>query len=184
MCHKFVKHGSCRFGRNCKYAHIAKGARNSSDSDKDNKFWTEHEKACKLLGLDPNCTFLTEKMVTVMYRLRALAIHPDKDNDVASHQKTIALNNAREYLLKYIGNSHSGSTASSPSENIVVFVEKATMRENEEEGESEAEVAHESSLVTCPRVLADIRKIMDGSMRGATDPFLPQGRASKRARLK
>ena len=102
VCHKFAKHGSCRFGTNCKYAHIAEGARSSCASDQDLNFSIEHEKACKVLGLDPKCTFLTEKMVIAMYRLRALDVHPDKNNVDASHHMMIALIKARDYLLKYI----------------------------------------------------------------------------------
>ena len=104
--HKFAKSGSCRLGTNCKYAHIAEGAHSACVSDK--------EKACKLLGLDAKATFLTEKMVTAMYRLRALDVHPDKNNDVASHQMMIALSKARDDLLKHIGNTHANSSASSP----------------------------------------------------------------------
>ena len=102
VCHKFAKHCSCRFGTNCKYAHIAEGARSSCASDQDLNFSIEHEKACKVLGLDPKCTFLTEKMVIAMYRLRALDVHPDKNNVDTSHHMMIALIKARDYLFKYI----------------------------------------------------------------------------------
>ena len=102
VCHKFAKDGSCRWGTNCKYAHIAEGARSSCASDQDLNFSIEHEKACKVLGLDPKCTFLTEKMVIAMYRLRALDVHPDKNNVDTSHHMMIALIKARDYLFKYI----------------------------------------------------------------------------------
>ena len=91
VCHKFFKHGSCRWGTNCKYVHIAEDARSSCASDQDLKFRTEHEKACKVLGLDPKCTFVSERMVTAMYRLRALDVHPDKNSDDTANHMIVAL---------------------------------------------------------------------------------------------
>ena len=37
-----------------------------------------------------------------MYRVRALDVHPDKNNVDTSHHMMIALNKARDYLFKYI----------------------------------------------------------------------------------
>ena len=114
VCHKFAKHGSCHRGKDCNYEHIAQGPQRDSFNDTDVNFCTEHEKACKILGLDSKCTFLSDKMVTAMYRLRALAIHPDKNSNDTSHHMMIALVNARDVLLKYIGNTHPSSSSTSP----------------------------------------------------------------------
>ena len=114
VCHKFAKHGSCHRGKDCNYEHIAQGPQRDSFNDTDVNFCTEHEKACKILGLDSKCTFLSDKMVSAMYRVRALAIHPDKNSNDTSHHMMIALVNARDFLLQYIGNTHPSSSSTSP----------------------------------------------------------------------
>jgi len=52
-------------------------------------------------------------MVTAMYRVRALDVHPDKNNNDTSNHMMVALTKARDYLLKYIASTHSRSSASS-----------------------------------------------------------------------
>ena len=118
LCHAFSKYGQCREENSCTRIHASgpsndrRRSRSRSSSEAPPKAapapkrapLTQLTRSLRALGIDPKCTFINGKMISSMYRVRALDLHPDKGCDASGNSEAMKkLNGARDYLMNHFG---------------------------------------------------------------------------------
>ena len=114
VCHKWAR-GACSYGAvySCRHGyHSSRPPRSAAPAEPTPQPApqpTPEQRAAKLLGLDPQCAFLSEALVQSCYRQRCGQEHPDKLGSnptpaakAEANAKINELTAAKDLLLQYL----------------------------------------------------------------------------------
>ena len=108
VCHKWAR-GTCYYGHeSCRHGYHSR--RPQPTPQPTPQPLSREQRAAKLLGLDPDCAYLSERLVESCYRHRCGQEHPDKklrENATPAakaevNAKMNELTAAKELLLQYL----------------------------------------------------------------------------------